>query len=66
MHVQARPAQRPAGSDGLRDVVFDGRRIRHVLAQVEERGPDAVRVAQPHGGLDRRVHIPAADKTAGQ
>ena len=66
MHVQARRLQRAAGGDGLPDGLFDDGGVGDVFTQIEQRGADAVTLAQARGGRRRLPGRGAADKAAGQ
>ena len=66
MHVQARRLQRAAGGDGLLDGLFDDGGVGDVFTQIEQRGADAVPLAQARGRRRRLPGRGAADKAAGQ
>ena len=63
---QARRLQRAAGGDGLPDGLFDDGGVGDVFTQIEQRGADAVTLAQARGGRRRLPGRGAADKAAGQ
>lgn len=66
VHIQPRLAQGRCRLDRLAHVVFDGGRVGHVFAQVEQGRADAMRFAQPDRGAHGLVDVGSADEAPRQ